>query len=279
MVISTVNLKESVTIGAARAIVKLQRLNGRDYTGTPKIWLNAQVEQVILSLGAEPSMAKIIIPVSEPDDSLGTTSNEIVHSGTNNRQERITKFAAPNFAGSENVLFSRVFIFDAQKDVAEQSEGSPFYVGYITDYEWNAMGDGSTSMTVICQDARYFMKKAPVQGRVHFNDKAKEVIYIRSNQPIFNEGRRSNRFHDVTKLFDSNATPRFVDIDLNRFFDKPDDPEDRQFVADDQVETLSDNKQVPNPHARKWLPGHVWNYYRYVMNSTVLKLVIIMIAF
>lgn len=272
MVISTVKVQSSVTIGTTDAIVKIEPLSGITYSGTPKIWLNALVQQATLSLGKEPSSATILIPVAEADDSLGTTSNEIVHEGTSNTQRRITKFSAPNFAGAENMLFSRVFLYTAVKNISEQSEGAPFLVGYITSYDWVAAGEGSTAMLVTIQDGRYFMRKAPAQGVVFLNNRANETVYIRANSPIFNEGRRPNRAHFANDGLTSNQQPTFCDVDLNRFNDNPGDSEDRQYVGDDQVVTLSDSKQVPDPHARKWLPGHVWNLYRYMHSPELLDI-------
>lgn len=277
MAITSAPAVAPATIEAFQAVVFLENAVGGSsiYSGIRKLWLNAFVERLELNLGPVPSKAIIIMPISEATEAVGVTATAKVHSARYAFQG-ITRLGAPNFASSKNFLYTRIFVFENFKDQGEEDIGDtdPIFVGYIIDYQWSASGQDSTTMRVVCEDARHFAKKAPVQGTIFHNPQADEDIYIRAHQPIMNLAQRNNRFFDnsdeVKELL-SESLPKFVNLDLNRFRDAPGTDDDREFIDDADVETLTANRQIGLPHARKWLPGHAWNYIVNMHDSRFMK--------
>ena len=262
MAITSAPAQADPTTRAFQAVVFLERGSGLAYSGERKLWANAFVERLELNLGPVPSKAIIILPISEDQEAVGVTATSKVHS-QRYFFDGITRFGAPNFANSENELYTRVYVHETFKDIGEEDIGEPVFVGYITEYQWAAQGQDTTTMRVTCEDARHIAKKAPIQGTIHFNDQADETVYIRARAPIFNLGQRNNRFfsnEDEVAEFIGDSLPKFVDVDLGRFRDQPGNDKDREFIADDEVDELADARTIGIPFAKKWLPGHAWNY-------------------
>jgi len=146
----------------------------------------------------------------------------------------------------------------------------------FTGYEWSG-SDKETNMRILCEDARHFWKKAPIQGTVFLNVKENELVYIRASDPVFNLGNLPNRRVFHPRGGNDDLLPVFVNVNLNRFRDDVTDTErDRHFVSDAEVDTLFEagllgGQAIGEPHARRWRPGHVWNYIANLHNFSVIS--------
>lgn len=265
----------SPTMGATIGVVKiLDTGSSQVYAGSLKIWPNAQVVSITPKIGPDPAEAVIEIPIDDPQDSVGKTFTSRVHS-TRGYPHEVNRFGAPLHVTSRNFLFSQVQIFAAVKELNDSDLGKPIFIGYIIDYDWVGEKD-TTVMRIVLEDARHFWKKAPLQGKIFFNVRDDEVIYIRAHDLIFNAGQDPDRHVLANKYQDNTGLPMFVNRNLNRFRNDPADARDRQFISDAEVDDLFDagkmgGQDVEEPHARKWLPLQVLNYFRLLHSGGELR--------
>lgn len=261
-------------IAAERFVVRLTQLNADDVrygSQTANVWPNAQVIDIDLKTGADPSTAIIAVPIEESDDVVGTVSSAKVHEA-NGDLTTLSRLTAVQPNNAQNYLFAQVSIFRAAPDGVGVDIGTPVFVGYIVDYDWSGKVD-ATQMLVICEDARHFGKKAPTQGKIHRNLHsgqygAAESVYIRAHMPIMNEGQQPNRHVFSNGAADNTDFPQFVNENLNRAYADPDREWTNTMIAEDQVQALWEQGKIANqstqPHARVWLPGHAFNFLRFI---------------
>jgi len=226
---------------------------------------NIQVESVTLTEGPAPATATLLFPV--PIETTGRIIYD--HLLTTTSAKATTPFSpidAPEVSGHAKVEITKT---DANS-VSGTKSTELIFIGYITKIT-EVKDPSGGFVRVFCQDVRYLMQKAPIQGVLHWNAYRQEVVWIRDAEPIFNEGNRPNR--KVTKSSDYENFPVFIASDWNRGYKDPDKNRDRQYIPDNKIDAAISggliNTEIVGAEvgivkdgsvAKKWRPGHVWNY-------------------
>jgi len=257
------------------ARVEFTSPEGESYKGASYIELKgAIVESITLRLGPEPASAIIYVP-AKLDTVIGFNRRPIFdHKVYSSRSDK-TELAPFGPIFDKLVIYSKIRIFaffrDSDTQLQEIRQGPRIFVGYVTDFEYFGRGQDETGFRIHCKDARELLRRTPAQGVLFYNpdpDEPNKIAagahtYIRDATPIFNEAQRPNRLHDTREEYLSHQSPRFINVDYNRFVDDPTDFDNhRRYIHDGFLADSAFKNKVPNPHARKWFPGDVWNYFR-----------------
>lgn len=271
--------------------VEYKTPTGTDYSsGTFKRLRKTIVTDVVTRLGPDPSECILKIPVSSAFAATKIYDHKVIKGRPDTKQ--LAPFGA--LIGDLNIM-SKVRIFAAPKGadgdprrILVGNTGPRIFVGYVTEIESVQQGNEITELRIKCKDGRELLRKTPTLGKLFFNpDRGAlisagvfkgQTVFIRDTDIIFNEGQRPNRRHTtvaegkISGLFLSEQQPRFINFDFNRFIDDPSDPDIDHFYIHDGF--LTDDlfkDKIPNPHARKWFPGHVWNYIANLLDIAAMQ--------
>ena len=263
------------------ALVEYQTPLGNVYTDNWTQLRHSIVDRITLKVGPSPSEAVIQVPVNVilalGDNSLRSFNSDV----TNNifRDDLLSPFSS---SAPDLEIYSQIRIFIGQNmkpwDVrAGTFPKTPAFVGFVTDFEYIAIGQTTTTCRIICKDVRELLRKTPFAGYIHYNDRKMnpatqtdatvptETVYIRDRDLIFNEGMQPNMYFDQELTEKSDLFPRFIHTNYSRFFDAgltvaEVGADDKMYIHDAWVEDPDKKDAINYPIAVKWKPGHIWNY-------------------
>lgn len=271
-----------------QARVSFHTPTGNDYSGgvSDANWNHlpkSVVSRITHVLGPEPSSCEIRVPVRNDLDLYGLYPAAVGQARA--RSEELSAIG-PYLRGLK--LMSKIRVQPlfrtrgSRQGLDSLGRGARLFVGYVTRIREVMDGDSKLSEIVIeAKDGRELLRKTPVQGKLFFNPDfdtsgvgtpavyGGDVVYIRDHRIVFNEGMRPNKFRS-DDLVATRDRPRFVNLDLNRFINDPNDTDNKNVYAPDTFFTDPAYRDfIDQPYAEKWLPGHAWNYVRNLLDATL----------